>query len=304
MREKEVNFMIVVPAFLKLLKAGIETEINNGPKSVKIAFKIMYKIAKRIPSYEIRKIMFKRIHDKFGGKFFGCISGGAPLDLSVADFFETIGIKVFQGYGLSETSPVVSVNVDKRNDLASVGRPLKSFEAKIDPSTGEIMLKGPAVMKGYHNQPEMTAEVIGADGWLHTGDIGRIDKDGHIYITGRIKNMIVLSGGKKVFPEEVETVLEQSSYFSEVCVLGAPRAGGSKDGTEDIVAVVVPNDDLLKKVTDEKELNRIVRDEVKHLSNQLASYKRPHNIMVSKEALPKTTTRKIKRKEVKEFMNL
>jgi len=304
MREKEVNFMIVVPAFLKLLKTGIESEINNGPKSVKIAFNIMYKIAKRIPSYPIRKLMFKKIHDKFGGKFDGCIAGGAPLDVAVGEFFETIGIKVYQGYGLSETSPVVSVNYDKRNVMASVGKPLKSFEVKIDPKTDEIMLKGPSVMKGYYNQPEMTSEVLEPDGWLHTGDMGRIDKQGHIYITGRIKNMIVLSGGKKVFPEEVETVLEKSQYFSEVCVLGASRAGGSKDGTEDIVAVVVPSDDLSKKVTDEKELNRIVREEVKYLSNQLASYKRPINIIISKDPLPKTTTRKVKRKEVKEMVKL
>lgn len=304
MREKEVNFMIVVPAFLKLLKAGIESEINNGPKSVKIMFNIMYNIAKRIPSYTIRKLMFKKIHDKFGGKFSGCVAGGAPLDVAVGEFFETIGIKVFQGYGLSETSPVVSVNYDKRNDLASVGKPLDSFEAKIDSKTDEIMLRGPSIMKGYYNQPEMTAEVIEPDGWLHTGDMGRIDKQGHIYITGRIKNMIVLSGGKKVFPEEVETVLEKSKYFSEVCVLGSSRAGGSKDGTEDIVAVVVPNDDLVKKIRDEKELNKIVRDEVKYLSNQLATYKRPINIIVSREPLPKTTTRKVKRKEVKELVRL
>ena len=303
MKEKEIKFMIVVPAFLKLLKTGIETEINHGPKSMKLLFNFMYQVAKRIPSYRIRKMMFKKIHDKFGGKFLGCIAGGAPLDLSVADFFETIGIKIFQGYGLSETSPVVSVNVDKRGDLASVGKPLNSFKAKIDPQSGEIMLKGPAVMKGYYNRPDLTAEVLEKDGWLHTGDIGRIGRDGHIYIIGRIKNMIVLSGGKKVFPEEVETVLEKSPYFSEVCVLGASRAGGSKDGTEDIVAVVVPKDDLIKKVGKEQELNRIVRDEVKYLSNQLAAYKRPINIIVLKDPLPKTTTRKVKRKEVKELIH-
>lgn len=304
MKEKEVNFMIVVPAFLKLLKTGIESEINNGPKSVRILFKIMYNIAKHIPSYAIRKLMFKKIHDKFGGKFHGCIAGGAPLDLAVGEFFETIGIKVFQGYGLSETSPVVSVNYDKRNVMASVGRPLQSFEAKIDPQTSEIMLKGPAVMKGYYNQPELTSEVIEPDGWLHTGDMGKIDKDGHIFITGRIKNMIVLSGGKKVFPEEVESVLEKSEYFSEVCVMGASRASGSKEGTEDIVAVVVPKEDLIRRIPQEQELNRIVRDEVKYLSNQLATYKRPINIIVVKEPLPKTTTRKVKRNEVKELVKL
>ena len=299
MKEKEVDFMIVVPAFLKLLKTGIENEINNGPKSTKILFNLMYKIAKYVPNYKIRKLMFKKIHDKFGGKFDGCISGGAPLDLSVGEFFERLGINVYQGYGLSETSPVVSVNVERKGLLASVGKPLQSFEAKIDPLTNEIMLKGPSVMKGYHNQPELTAEVIDADGWLHTGDMGRIDKKGHIFITGRIKNMIVLSGGKKVLPEEVESVLEKSQYFSEVCVLGMERAGGAKDGTEDIVAVVVPKEELVKKTSDEKELNRIVKEEVKLLSNQLANYKRPINIIISKEPLPRTTTRKVKRNDVK-----
>lgn len=304
MREKNINFMIVVPAFLKLLKAGIENDIANSPKNVQIAFKTMYNVAKRIPSYAVRKMMFKKIHDKFGGKFGGCISGGAPLDLAVADFFETIGIKIYQGYGLSETSPVVSVNVDKRGDLSSVGRPLKGFEAKVDEKTGELLLKGTSVMKGYHNRPDITSEVLESDGWLHTGDIAKIDNDGHIYITGRIKNMIVLSGGKKVFPEEVETVLEKSQNFSEVCVIGAPRAGGVKDGTEEIVAIIVPGENLTQKFNNEKALNKAVRDEVKILSNQLASYKRPHNIIVSKEPLPRTATRKVKRNEVKELVNL
>lgn len=304
MREKQVNFMMVVPAFLKLLKAGIESEIKNSSKFVQVGFKIMYVIAKLIPSFRLRKFMFRKIHEKFGGKFGGCIAGGAPLDLDVADFFETIGIKVYQGYGLSEASPVVSVNYDKRNDLASVGRPLNSFESKIDEHTGEIMLRGPAVMKGYYNNPEMTSEVLDPDGWLHTGDIGRIDKDGHIYITGRIKNMIVLSGGKKVFPEEVEKVLEKCEYFREVCVLGSSRAGGAKDGTEDIVSVIVPTEDLIKKIPNDNELNKFVRDNVKYLSNQLAPYKRPINIIVVKEPLPKTTTIKIKRKEVKELVKL
>lgn len=301
MRAKKVDFMIVVPAFLKLLKAGIEAEINNSPKHVQTLFKIMFGISKFIPSYAIKKIMFKKIHDKFGGHFMGCISGGAPLDISVGEFFERIGIKVYQGYGLSETSPVVSVNTDKRQDLASVGRPLKSFQARIDKTTGELQLKGDCVMKGYHNQPELTAETIDADGWLHTGDIAKITPDGHIYITGRIKNMIVLSGGKKVFPEEVESVLEKSSYFSEVCVIGVSRSFGSKDGTEDIAAVIVPTDELYSKYDDET-VDKLCRDEVKRLSQRLTPYKRPINIVISKAPLPRTTTRKVKRKEVSELV--
>lgn len=301
MRAKKVDFMIVVPAFLKLLKTGIESEINASPKHVRIIFNLMLKLSKFIPSYRIKKIMFKKIHDKFGGHFMGCISGGAPLDLSVGEFFERIGIKVYQGYGLSETSPVVSVNTDKRNDLASVGRPLKSFEARIDKETGELQLRGPAIMKGYHNQPELTAETIDPDGWLHTGDIAKITKDGHIYITGRIKNMIVLSGGKKVFPEEVEAVLEKSPYFAEVCVLGVSRTFGAKDGTEDIAAVVVPSEDVISKYDDET-VDKLCKDEVKRLSERLTPYKRPINIVVSRNPLPRTTTRKVKRKEVKELV--
>ena len=156
-------------------------------------------------------------------------------------------------------------------------------------------------MKGYHNQPELTAETIDADGWLHTGDIAKITPDGHIYITGRIKNMIVLSGGKKVFPEEVESVLEKSSYFAEVCVIGVSHSFGSKDGTEDIAAVIVPTEELYSKY-DDVTVDKLCRDEVKRLSQRLTPYKRPINIVISKAPLPRTTTRKVKRKEVSELV--
>lgn len=303
MKEKKIQFMLVVPAFLKLLKAGIEKQINSAPLITRLLFKGMYHLAKFIPWYSVKKLMFKKIHDSFGGEFFGCISGGAPLDIDVGRFFERIGIKVYQGYGLSETCPVVSVNIDKRNELASVGRPLKHFEAKINEETGELWLRGPSVMKGYHNQPEMTAEVIDEDGWLHTGDIAKIDKDGHIFITGRIKNMIVLNGGKKVFPEEVEAVIENSSYVSEVCVLGTSRSGGSKDGTEEVTAVIVPKADLYNSYSDE-DIERMIKLDVKSLSDHLAQYKRPTNVIISKDALPKTTTLKVKRKEVKQLIGV
>lgn len=302
MREKQIEFMIVVPAFLKLLKTAIEAELKNSPLHIKTAFNMMYSIAKYIPSYRVKKLMFNKIHKKFGGHFSGCISGGAPLDLAVGEFFERIGIKVYQGYGLSEASPVVSVNVDRRGDLASVGAPLKSLEAKIDSETGELILRGASVMRGYHNQPKMTSEVLEADGWLHTGDIAEI-RNGHIYITGRIKNMIVLSGGKKVFPEEVESVLEKSPYIAEVCVLGTSRNFGAKDGTEEITAVAVPQKDIIAKYGNDTT-EKLIKDEIKKLSLRLTAYKRPVNIVVRTEPLPRTTTRKVKRKEVKQLVNI
>jgi len=303
MREKHIQFMIVVPAFLKLLKTTTENEIKSRTKFAQWRFKIKFALAKYIPSYRIKRLMFRNYHKKFGGKFVGCISGGAPLDLKVGDFFERIGIKVYQGYGLTETSPVVSINVDRRGDLASVGRPLKTYEAKIDSETGELLVKGPSVMKGYHNQPELTAEVIDSEGFFHTGDIAKIKNGGHIYITGRIKNMIVLSGGKKVFPEEVEAVLEKSSLFAEVCVFGLSRTFGSKDGTEEIAVVVVPNKEIIDKYSGD-ELEKVVRAEVKQLSTHLTPYKRPVNIIVSKEPLPRTATNKVKRKEVKQLASV
>lgn len=299
MRDRHIEFMIVVPAFLKLLKTTLESDLMKQYTFIeKNWFDFKYFIAKFIPFYKIKKWMFRDIHRQFGGKFMGCLSGGAPLDLHVAKFFNRIGIMVCQGYGLSETSPVVSLNTDKIMDLASVGRPLKSWQAKIDPNNGELLLKGPAVMKGYHNQPELTSQVLEPDGWLHTGDVARIGDDGHLYITGRIKNMIVLSGGKKVLPEEVESVLEKSEYLAEVCVFGAERTFGAKDGTEEVVAVVVPKDYLYNDHTDE-EVEKLTRADIKDLLQRLTPYKRPVNIIIRRDPLPRTTTRKVKRKEVK-----
>lgn len=303
MKEKRIQFMIVVPAFLKLLKSTIESEIHNDSKIDQWKFNVKFHIAKFVPSYRIKKFMFRKVHDKFGGRFMGCLSGGAPLDVNVGKFFQRIGVRVFQGYGLTETSPVASINVDRIQDIASVGKPIRSFQAKIDSETGELLLKGPSVMKGYHNQPELTSDVIDSDGWFHTGDIAEIKNGGHIYITGRIKNMIVLSGGKKVFPEEVEAVLEKSSLFSEVCVFGLSRTFGSKDGTEEIAAVIVPKNEIIDKYSEE-ELEKVVRAEVKQLSTHLTAYKRPVNITITKEPLPRTATNKVKRKEVKALVQV
>ena len=300
MREKKIDFMIVVPAFMKLLKNTIEAEIKSLPADEKLLFEKSYAAAEYITDYNIKRQLFKSILAKFGGNFYGFISGGAPLDPTVGEFFERIGIKVFQCYGLSETSPIISVDRGDDRKLLSVGPVLDSYEAKIDENTGELLVKGPSVMKGYYNNPEKTEEVLEPDGWLHTGDIAEFDADGRLYITGRIKNMIVLSGGKKVFPEEVEAVLEKNPNFSEICVFGATRTSGAKDGTEEIMTVIVPIEDIFAKYKNDDELQSFIVQEVKALSVQLAPYKRPVNIVVRREPLPRTATRKIKRNVVKE----
>ena len=298
MCEKNIKFMIVVPAFLKLLKTSIESKINALPQIKKMSFNIAYRIAKFIPFTCIKRLMFKDIHKRFGGYFKGCITGGAPLDISVGRFFERIGIQIYNGYGLTETSPVVSVNCDDRKNLASVGRPLKCFEAKIEPQTSELLLRGLSVMKGYYNRDDLTKQVIDNEGWLHTGDIAKIDRKGFLYITGRIKNMIVLSGGKKVFPEEVEAVLEKSEKFKELCVFGYSKTQGLKEGSEEVAVAILPADDIAQS----HEREYIIKNEVKILSEHLAPYKRPTNIFLINDPLPRTTTRKVKRKELKEII--
>ena len=298
MKEKGITNMIVVPLVAKMLKNSIEKQIKKQTKNMQNLFGILYAAAKFMPRC-IRRIMFKSVIDGLGGKLECFICGGAPLEDSVAEFFERIGIPVFQGYGLTETSPTISTNRYGHSKLGTVGQALPSVMVKIA-DNGEILATGPNIMQGYYSKPEMTAEVIDADGWFHTGDIGEIDKQGFIKITGRIKNMIVLGGGKKIFPEEVEAVLEMSDLIKEVCVMALTVKSGNKAGTEEVGAIITPADDLLSK-TDE-EIQKLLESEVKKLSEEnLAPYKTPTVVILHREELPKTSTRKVKRKELKDW---
>lgn len=298
-QKKKITFMVVVPAFLKLLKTTLEAGVNKYSPFKKFLFNVKYKLAELIPFFPVRRFLFRSLHKNLGGKFRGVLSGGAPLDINIGKFFNTIGIEVFEGYGLSEASPVVSFNIKGHNKLGSVGRPLPDMKARIDKETGELQVSGPNVMKGYFKRDDLTAEVFTKDGWLKTGDIAKIDEDGFIWITGRIKNMIVLSGGKKVFPEEVEAVMEKSPKFAELCVFGGVRSGGQKDGSEDVVIKIVPTEEMQNNFPDDAELEKEIIKEVKEYSKQLSNFKRPTTIIVSREALPRTATKKVKRKEIK-----
>ncbi len=298
MKEKGITNMIVVPLVAKMLKNSIDKQIKKQSPAAQRIFKIMFAFAKIMPR-KVRRIMFKTVIDGMGGKLECFISGGAPLEDSVAEFFNRIGIPVFQGYGLTETSPTISTNRYGHSKIGTVGQALPSVRVKIA-DNGEILATGPNVMQGYYGKPEMTKEVIDEDGWFHTGDIGEIDKQGFIKITGRIKNMIVLGGGKKIFPEEVEAVLENSELIKEVCVMSLIIKSGNKEGTEEVGAIIVPSDDLAKK-TDE-EIQKELEAEVKRLSeNNLAPYKTPTVVVLHRDELPKTSTRKVKRKDLKEW---
>lgn len=308
MTEKKVTMMITVPLFLKVLKGSVDKQIRKQSAWKQRLFKIMFQIAKAAPLQPLKKVMFSQVHKQFGGRLRGFICGGAPLDVEVGSFFETIGIPVYQGYGLSETSPVITANTPEKNRMGSVGVPLKEVEVKItndgkEGEEGEILTRGPHVMQGYYGREDLTKEVIDKDGWFHTGDLGKIDKDGFLFITGRIKNLIVLGGGKKIHPEEVETALSNTPLIKEICVLSKVQKDGLKEGTEEVCAVIVPSDDLKKKMNSQvTEIEKEIKKETDRLNENLAHYKRPSRIYIHLEDLPKTATRKIKRPLVNEWL--
>lgn len=297
MKEKKITFMVAVPAFLKLIKTTLENEIRQYGPFKKAFFNFKFALASLIKSRTLSKLLFRELRMKFGGKFKGFMSGGAPLDIAVANFFESLGIRIYEVYGLSEASPIITMNTEKHRKLGSVGKPIYGVKVRIDKETGELQQKGENIMRGYYNKPELTKEVITEDGWLKTGDIARIDSHGYVYITGRIKNMIVLSGGKKVFPEEVEAVLSKSPLIEEVLVYSDVIKTGSKQGTEEIGAKIHPKKEVLDQYPDDKELEKAIRNEVKKLSLELSSYKRPNNITITREPLPRTGISKVSRKK-------
>jgi len=265
-----------------------------GGKVMLAAGMLLSGAADLIGARGVRKRLFHRVHEKFGGRLRLMISGGAAVDPAVVRGFERLGFCFLQGYGLTETSPIVAVNRIGANRYGSVGPPLPEVEVRIlDPDadgTGEITVRGPNVMLGYHEDPEATAAVLSEDGWFRTGDFGHLDGDGYLFVTGRKKNVIVAKNGKNVYPEEIETLLNRSPLVAESMVFGRQslRKG------EEIWAVAVPDTDALSG-SDPVEA---VRGVIRKYNSQTPSYRRISGFLVREEELPRTTTRKIRRRDV------
>lgn len=304
MKETHTTKMICVPLVLKMINDDIMNHVEKLPPVKKKAFMGLLAFSKLLLKLNIRsgRALFPAVHKEFGGSLRVFLSGGAPLDPEVEINLNAFGFVVLQGYGLTETAPVISVNSYKHNRIGTVGMPLKGSEVKIlkeneSAKEGEILTRGPHVMKGYYKNPEKTAEVI-KDGWLYTGDIGYLDREGFLHISGRSRNLIVLVTGKKIFPEEVEGVIGKSSYIKEICVLGKTVTEGERKGGEEVYAIIVPNLDRFSQ--DEKasvdKIKERISSEIKRLSENLADYKRIKDFEIWNEELPKTATRKIKRK--------
>lgn len=298
LKEYQITIFIGVPLLVEAIYNKIMQEIERQGKTkvVKIGIKISNVLLK--VGIDIRKKLFKQIIDSLGGSMRFVISGGAPLDKRVAKGFNDFGIFLVQGYGLTETSPVISAEDQKYIKSGSVGRALTNLEVEIvnkdENGIGEIRVKGPNVMLGYYENEEETAKVI-KDGWFYTGDLGYIDKKGLIFITGRRKDMIVLKNGKKVFPEELETLVNRLDVVKESMVFGLPKDDDVK------VSVKVVYD---KEIAEEKypnmtkeELEAKVWEEIKKINKTLPKYKYIKNLIFTDEELVKTTTKKIKRND-------
>ncbi len=304
LREREITIFACVPQFFYLIHERILKQVKERGVAAQLAFRALLgvsRLARRL-GWNAGKLFFRKAHQALGRKMRYLVTGGSRFDAAVGRDLHALGFDILQGYGLTETSGAAFFTPLERNLIGSVGPVMKNVEARIldpqpeedggEPASGEILIRGRLVMKGYYNRPDATAASI-REGWLHSGDLGRLDGDGNLFITGRKKDVIVLSSGKNVYPEEIEAHYLRSEWIKELCVLGLEGRPG-EPVAERLHAVVVPDFELLRqrKVVNAGE---VIRFDLDTLSSQLPSTKRILSYEIWQEDLPRTTTRKIKR---------
>lgn len=295
-KEQQPTHLILVPAFLEVMNRKIWTTARKSGKEGLL--KVMMKVSDclRKIGIDVRRKLFSSVLSAFGGKLELIICGGAKLDEDIIKTFDSIGITVLNGYGITECSPLISANRNEYRKPGSVGTPILACRVKIDDpdenGEGEICVKGPNVMLGYYNNPEATAEVFDKEGFFHTGDYGKLDEEGWIYITGRKKNLIILSNGKNVYPEEIEAELQKIEGVTEVVVY-AGESRVQKDKIT-IVAEIFPDSDLLAD-SGVADLQNYFEGKVKELNARMPSYKAVKRVKIRDVEFQKNTSRKITR---------
>ena len=297
MVEYGVSVFIGVPLLIESMDKKIWTAVEKQGKTklVKAAMKISKALMK--VHIDIRKLLFKQIHDQLGGKLRFVVNGAAALNKRVSEDFYLWGFEVAQGYGLTETAPVLTAENRKKFRFGSIGFPMINVELKIDNpdenGIGEIVATGPNVMIEYYENEEATNAVIEVDKdgkrWFHTGDLAYRDKDGYIFITGRKKDVIVLQNGKKVFPEELEKLVNELPYVVESMVFGLPK------DDDVIVSCKVVYDKNYFKDKSEDEIRDTIWNDIKEVNTKLITFKHIKKIIVTDEPMIKTSTAKIKR---------
>lgn len=299
-KEFGITAMISVPAVFEVIYRKIMKSIEKKGKleTVKKGVKISQTLLK--VGIDVRKKIFKEIHDNLGGKLRLAVAGGAALDPETQKGFNEIGITLLQGYGLTETSPVIAAETPKNRRIGSIGKKLPSVEVKIESpdeeGVGELLAKGPNIMIGYYENEEATKSTIDKNGWFHTGDLAKIDKDGYIYISGRKKSVIVLNNGKNVYPEELENLLNKVEGIKESFVYEKK----DDDGDVKVCSKLVYDKDLIKdlyNIEGEDNIREFLWNKVKEVNNLMPKYKYIREMMITEEELIKTTTLKIKRHE-------
>jgi len=292
------NSEMLVPLYVETMHKRIWSEIEKKGMTKKVKFAIKLSNALLKVGIDLRDKLFAQIRGPLGGELRSIVCGGAPVNPQLIKDFRAFGILVIEGYGITECSPLVAVNPPNKIKYHSVGRPVDCCQVKIDKKdgeeTGEILVKGENVMMGYYNNEEATREVMTEDGWFRTGDIGYMDKDNYIYITGRKKNVIILSNGKNVFPEEIEERLKMFDIIGESVVLARNADGGDPR----ITALIYPNQELVAGKSKE-EIEAMVKEAITELNRQLPVYKQIRDVEVRETEFEKTTSRKIKRHVLK-----
>ena len=291
MADCKPTVLIAVPLLFEKMLGRITTGIQNDKK------------ARFLHRFGLAKVVGKKVLEGFGGSVRLMISGGAPISPVTLNGWNKLGIKIVEGYGITETAPVLTLNPPDAPRVGTVGLPISGVEIKIDnpnaEGVGEIFAKGPNVMPGYYNNPEETQKVL-VDGWYHTGDLGRIDEKGYVVISGRKKSLIVNREGKNIYPEEVERQVLKSEYVLESLALGY-RETGEETG-ERVGLIAVPNQEALddmerregKRLSDQ-QIEEVVRNDIRKQMSELSTYKQPRKIEIRFQEFEKTPTQKIKR---------
>lgn len=299
LNEYHVSVMACVPAIYERIFKIIRKNLDKQGKLDEILEK---EEKYKDEPMETKKKVFAEIHDMLGGSINLLISGAAALDRSIEERYRRLGLNLVQGYGLTETSPIIGIGTNKNYRLGSIGKTVLHVKAKVvdvnDEGIGELIVKGPNVMLEYYKNEEATKDAI-KDGWFYTGDLAKIDEDGYIFICGRKKSVIVLKNGKNIFPEEMENLVNRIEGVKESFIFGKP-VSDNKDDIKINVKIVFDRDvvkDVYNVSDDEKEIYQVITKKVKEINKTMPPYKAIRGITLTEDPLIKTTTNKIKRQD-------
>jgi long-chain acyl-CoA synthetase len=296
-----ITFFVCVPQFFYILHKRIFSQAASQPLPVRLLFRSMRAVARLTNNATLRRKLFSKIHKAIGPDLWLLASGGSRFEPRIAQDLNDLGYTVLQAYGLTETSAAATMTPISGNHIGTVGTPLRGVTVRVDSANndgvGEVWIRGPVLMKGYYHAPDQTSEVI-RDGWLRTGDLGLLDRDGFLSITGRSKDVIVLANGENVYPEELEMHYSRSPFIKEICIVGASEGSDASKG-EILHGIVVPDMDEFRR-RGQTSIMETIRFEIENLSKQVPPYYRILSLSIRNEPLPRTVTRKLKRFEIQQ----